>query len=329
MLINDIIVEERSADPKIVAKFADVDPKHRSYYITKWAEDNGIDSDKAMELAGYVKDGYIGAGAYNWKYVGEQLDENPLKDIGSAIGHGLKKAAAGVGREFGSQVSIGKLQRYAQIDNEFKALKKYAGRVTDSGKLTAADLLPALIRLGYTKEAVEAQIDAVVTAIANANQKKAKPAQKEPEPKKGATPGTDGLPPMPPEFINWLNKNHPKVQKNNVQRILQLKKQWDNLQKTQPGAPAQGDLLGEAEQGELFNKDNDSNQIIIPWANIRTILNNLAKTKERKSTSTPDDKNLTPREIQAFTALEPREMKQYIDALKTLAAAAGVKFGKE
>jgi len=57
------------ADPEIVAKFADVIPeKNRPYYIMKWAEKKGIDSDDAMCLAGYVRDGYIGAGAWNWSY---------------------------------------------------------------------------------------------------------------------------------------------------------------------------------------------------------------------------------------------------------------------
>ena len=80
--------ESRSPDPKVVAKFADVDPKHRSYYIVKWAEENNIDSDDAMELAGYVKDGYMGAGAWNWRYVGEDLDE------AGCLGKTIKKGKA-------------------------------------------------------------------------------------------------------------------------------------------------------------------------------------------------------------------------------------------
>ena len=60
----------RTADPKVVAEFADVSDKLRSWYIVRWAEEKGIDSDEAMELAGYVRDGYIGAGAWNWRYVG-------------------------------------------------------------------------------------------------------------------------------------------------------------------------------------------------------------------------------------------------------------------
>ena len=37
----------------------------------KWAEENGISTDDAMVMAGYEKGDYMGAGAYNWRYVGE------------------------------------------------------------------------------------------------------------------------------------------------------------------------------------------------------------------------------------------------------------------
>ena len=68
-----VIIKEAKADPKIVARFAKVKPSQRSYYIMKWAEENGIDSDDAMEMAGYERGGYMGAGAYKWNYVGEGL----------------------------------------------------------------------------------------------------------------------------------------------------------------------------------------------------------------------------------------------------------------
>lgn len=61
----------RTADSQVVAKFADVAPSQRSYYIMKWAEEKGMDTDDAMELAGYVRGDYIGAGAYMWNYVGD------------------------------------------------------------------------------------------------------------------------------------------------------------------------------------------------------------------------------------------------------------------
>ena len=63
------------ADPKIVAKFARVPSSQRSYYVMKWAEENGIDSDEAMVMAGYEKGEYMGAGAYRWRYVGESVNE--------------------------------------------------------------------------------------------------------------------------------------------------------------------------------------------------------------------------------------------------------------
>ena len=73
------LAESNDPAPKqdIVDKFADIDAKNRSYYIMKWAEEKGIDSDDAMYMAGYVQDGYIGAGAWNWRYVGmdESIDE--------------------------------------------------------------------------------------------------------------------------------------------------------------------------------------------------------------------------------------------------------------
>lgn len=84
MKIHNIINEAinyASSDPKpeqdIVDKFAGVSDKLRSYYINKWAEEKGIDSDDAMFMAGYVQDGYIGAGAWNWRYVG--MDESVQK----------------------------------------------------------------------------------------------------------------------------------------------------------------------------------------------------------------------------------------------------------
>lgn len=90
----DESIKESKADPKIVAKFAKVSPSQRSYYVMQWAKENGIDSDEAMEMAGYTKGSYMGAGSYNWNYVGESQvkevglvetyvgapDRNPAKD---------------------------------------------------------------------------------------------------------------------------------------------------------------------------------------------------------------------------------------------------------
>lgn len=71
------------ADPEIVAKFADVDPKLRSYYIVHWAKDNGIDSDDAHYMAGYEKNGSM------WNYVGldEDINEADEKMIGQPDGY--------------------------------------------------------------------------------------------------------------------------------------------------------------------------------------------------------------------------------------------------
>jgi hypothetical protein len=67
----------------IVDKFAGVSDKLRSYYIMKWAEEKDMSSDKAMCLAGYVRDGYMGAGAWNWRYVGmnESIQEGEERSI--------------------------------------------------------------------------------------------------------------------------------------------------------------------------------------------------------------------------------------------------------
>lgn len=68
-------LSEAKADPEIVAKFADIADSQRSYYIYHWAKEKGIDSDDAMEMAGYERGDYMGAGAYMWNYVGESVSE--------------------------------------------------------------------------------------------------------------------------------------------------------------------------------------------------------------------------------------------------------------
>jgi len=60
-------------DPKILKRFENIVPESlRSYYIMQWAKENNIDVDYAMELAGYRKSDYIGAGAYVWEYIGNK-----------------------------------------------------------------------------------------------------------------------------------------------------------------------------------------------------------------------------------------------------------------
>ena len=65
-------------EQSVVDRFAGVADSQRSYYIMKWAEEKGISTDDAMYKAGYVQDGYIGAGAWNWRYVG--MDESVQED---------------------------------------------------------------------------------------------------------------------------------------------------------------------------------------------------------------------------------------------------------
>ncbi len=78
---RDIADNDPKADPELVRKFADVRDKDRPYYIMKWAEKNGMDSDDAMFKAGYVQDGYIGSGAWNWRYIGEDITEGEERSI--------------------------------------------------------------------------------------------------------------------------------------------------------------------------------------------------------------------------------------------------------
>ena len=90
MKIHNIINEAinyASSDPQpeqsVVDKFARVADSQRSYYIMKWAEEKGMKTDDAMFKAGYIKDGYIGAGAWNWRYVGmgESIQEGEERSI--------------------------------------------------------------------------------------------------------------------------------------------------------------------------------------------------------------------------------------------------------
>ncbi len=67
-------------EQSVVDKFAGVADSQRSYYIMKWAEEKGMKTDDAMFKAGYIKDGYIGAGAWNWRYVG--MGESVQEDKG-------------------------------------------------------------------------------------------------------------------------------------------------------------------------------------------------------------------------------------------------------
>ena len=73
-------IVEKKADPKIVAKFAKVPDSQRSYYIMKWAEDNGIPISDAMKMAGYKRNDRGYGSSSSWIYVGESLDIDDYED---------------------------------------------------------------------------------------------------------------------------------------------------------------------------------------------------------------------------------------------------------
>ena len=105
----DLAVANEGADPEIVAKFARIPDSQRSYYVMQWAKENGIDTDEAMEMAGYEKGSYMGAGAYNWHYVGEEIEETfeETQEVDEAAESIAKlKAMAGVGSKFRSNHGI-------------------------------------------------------------------------------------------------------------------------------------------------------------------------------------------------------------------------------
>ena len=136
--------DDPKADPKIVDKFADVSASQRSYYIMKWAEEKGIDSDDAMHMAGYVRDGYIGAGAYNWRYVGLDEDVQPRVTTLNRDGNKIEIAKTGDsmspvyhlkinGKEHGKFNSEKKAMQYVA------SLKEDDDGVNDSGMIGEPD----------------------------------------------------------------------------------------------------------------------------------------------------------------------------------------------
>ena len=72
----EVTESEEKADPDVVEKFAGVPGSQRSYYITKWAEENDIDGDDAMIMAGYKRGDYIGMGEYVWSYDPPRITES-------------------------------------------------------------------------------------------------------------------------------------------------------------------------------------------------------------------------------------------------------------
>jgi len=148
MRVQDIIAEKDvSADPKIVAKFADISDSQRSYYINKWAEEKGIDSDEAMQLAGYKRGSYMGAGSYMWDYdPNESIEEAPvglLKQVGRKLG---AKAAGAIGMKG----TAAKLSGAADTGDEARqlsvALKGYAGQTGINLKQMQGPQLAAFLK---------------------------------------------------------------------------------------------------------------------------------------------------------------------------------------
>ena len=101
-----MISENAKPEQSVVDRFAGVSDSQRSYYIMKWAEEKGISSDDAMYKAGYVQDGYIGAGAWNWRYVGmgESVQEVAGPDK-CWPGHKKVGTQKGTGKNAGKRVN--------------------------------------------------------------------------------------------------------------------------------------------------------------------------------------------------------------------------------
>jgi len=74
----EVTESKEKADPDVVKKFAGVPDSRRSYYITMWAEENGIDGNDAMVMAGYKRGDYIGMGEYKWNYHPPRITESVI-----------------------------------------------------------------------------------------------------------------------------------------------------------------------------------------------------------------------------------------------------------
>ena len=148
MKITDVLIEsDVKADPKIVDKFSGVSDSQRSYYIYQWAKEKGIDSDEAMQLAGYKRGDYIGAGSYMWHYApNESIEEAPagmLKQIGRKIG---AKAAGAIGMK-GTAAKLSGAADAGKRANELKVkLQGYLGSTGGNIKQLDAQELSAFLK---------------------------------------------------------------------------------------------------------------------------------------------------------------------------------------
>jgi len=147
MKINDILIEAK-ADPDVVKRFAGVADSQRSYYIHHWAKEKGIDTDDAMHMAGYVQNGYLGAGAWNWRYVGMEeslATEAPvgmLKRAGQAVG---AKALGAIGMKGKAGNLAGKADLSATANTLYNQFRQYLGtQGLDIKNATGASLVAFL-----------------------------------------------------------------------------------------------------------------------------------------------------------------------------------------
>ena len=149
MRVQDIIVSETKADPDVVKKFAGVSDSQRSYYIMKWSEEKGIDSDEAMELAGYTKGSYIGYGSYNWHYnppresIANEAPAGMLGQMGRKIG---AKIAGAVGAKGKAAELTGKAEVGAEANQLKTALRGYAGKAGINIKQMQGPQLAAFLK---------------------------------------------------------------------------------------------------------------------------------------------------------------------------------------
>ena len=149
MRVQDIIVSETKADPDVVKKFAGVSDSQRSYYIMKWSEEKGIDSDEAMELAGYKKGSYRGYGKYDWHYnppresIANEAPAGMLGQIGRKIG---AKVAGAVGAKGKAAELTGKAEVGDEANQLKTALRGYAGQTGINVKQMQGPQLAAFLK---------------------------------------------------------------------------------------------------------------------------------------------------------------------------------------
>jgi hypothetical protein len=192
MNINDIInLTEAKADPKVVDKFAGIADSQRSYYIYHWAKKKGIDSDEAMELAGYTRGSYMGAGSYMWNYnppresLATEAPVGMMKKAGQAIG---AKALGAIGMKGKASNLAGKADLSDTANNLYNEFRQYLGtQGKDVKTATGADLsafitskrakVPAIPKGPVSKQVMDQVFMQVAKTAMAAKQKVKAPAQ--------------------------------------------------------------------------------------------------------------------------------------------------------